>query len=64
MIAAVGLLLGVLAGLVFAPDVPLGLERYLPIAVVAEKVGYAQAAAFSTAFRQHFGVTPKYVRQR
>jgi small basic protein len=35
VIAALGLLLGVLAGLVFAPDVPLGLEPYLPIAVVA-----------------------------
>ncbi|EON24031.1 MULTISPECIES: small basic family protein [Nocardioides] len=35
MIAALGLLLGILAGLVFAPDVPLVLEPYLPIAVVA-----------------------------
>ncbi len=35
MIAALGLLLGVLAGLVFAPDVPQWLEPYLPIAVVA-----------------------------
>ena len=35
MIAALGLLLGILAGLVFAPDVPLLLEPYLPIAVVA-----------------------------
>ena len=35
MIAALGLLLGVLAGLVLAPDVPLGLQFYLPIAVVA-----------------------------
>lgn len=35
MIAALGLLLGVLAGLVLAPDVPLGLQPYLPIAVVA-----------------------------
>ena len=35
MIAAIGLLIGVVAGLVFAPDVPLELERYLPIAVVA-----------------------------
>lgn len=35
MIAVLGLLLGVLAGLVFAPDVPLTLEPYLPIAVVA-----------------------------
>ncbi len=35
MIAALGLLFGIVAGLVFAPDVPLGLQPYLPIAVVA-----------------------------
>ena len=35
MIAALGLLLGIIAGLVFAPDVPVGLQNYLPIAVVA-----------------------------
>ena len=35
MIAAIGLLLGVLVGLVLKPDVPLWLEPYLPIAVVA-----------------------------
>ena len=35
MIAALGLLIGILAGLVFAPDVPLSLQNYLPIAVVA-----------------------------
>lgn len=35
MIAAIGLLLGVVAGLVLAPEVPLGLQFYLPIAVVA-----------------------------
>ena len=35
MIAALGLLIGIIAGLVFAPDVPLGLQQYLPIAVVA-----------------------------
>lgn len=35
MIAAVGLLVGVVVGLLFSPDVPPGLERYLPIAVVA-----------------------------
>ena len=35
MIAAVGLLIGVVLGLVLRPDVPLGLEPYLPIAVVA-----------------------------
>ncbi len=35
MIAAIGLLLGVLAGLFLQPEVPLWLEPYLPIAVVA-----------------------------
>ncbi|WP_101524413.1 MULTISPECIES: small basic family protein [Nocardioides] len=35
MIAALGLLLGILAGLLLQPDIPLGLEPYLPIAVVA-----------------------------
>ena len=35
MIAAVGLLLGVLLGLVVHPTVPLWLQPYLPIAVVA-----------------------------
>ena len=29
------LLIGIIAGLVFAPDVPLALQNYLPIAVVA-----------------------------
>src|SRR5690606_24668503 len=35
VIAALGLLLGIIAGLVLAPDVPQGLQPYLPIAVVA-----------------------------
>ncbi len=35
MIAALGLLIGVVLGLVFTPDVPVGLDPYLPIAVVA-----------------------------
>ena len=35
MIAALGLLAGIVLGLVFSPDVPAGLEPYLPIAVVA-----------------------------
>ncbi len=39
-------------------------ETSLPIAVVADRVGYGQAAAFSTAFRQHFGITPRHVRLR
>src|SRR5215212_7968954 len=35
MIAALGLLLGVVLGLIFTPDVPAWLDPYLPIAVVA-----------------------------
>jgi small basic protein len=35
VIAALGLLAGVLLGLILQPDVPLGLQPYLPIAVVA-----------------------------
>ena len=35
MIAAIGLLLGVIAGLLLQPNVPIWLEPYLPIAVVA-----------------------------
>ncbi|WP_141013344.1 small basic family protein [Nocardioides sambongensis] len=35
MIAVLGLVLGIALGLVFQPDVPIGLEPYLPIAVVA-----------------------------
>lgn len=35
MIAIIGLLVGVVIGLVVKPDVPIGMEPYLPIAVVA-----------------------------
>jgi small basic protein len=35
VIAALGLLIGVVLGVIFQPDVPLWLEPYLPIAVVA-----------------------------
>jgi small basic protein len=35
VIAVLGLLVGVALGIFFQPDVPLGLEPYLPIAVVA-----------------------------
>jgi small basic protein len=35
VIAVLGLLVGILLGLLFQPDVPIGLEPYLPIAVVA-----------------------------
>jgi len=35
VIAALGLLFGIVLGLVLRPDVPLGIDPYLPIAVVA-----------------------------
>jgi small basic protein len=35
VIAALGLVVGVVLGLIFRPQVPTGLEPYLPIAVVA-----------------------------
>ena len=35
MIAALGLVLGIVLGLVLRPDVPVALDPYLPIAVVA-----------------------------
>jgi small basic protein len=35
VIAVFGLVIGVVAGLVLKPDVPIGFEPYLPIAVVA-----------------------------
>ena len=35
MIAGLGLLVGVVLGLVLKPEVPVGMEPYLPIAVVA-----------------------------
>ncbi|MFC6238568.1 small basic family protein [Longivirga aurantiaca] len=35
MIAAVGLLVGIILGVILQPDVPLWMQPYLPIAVVA-----------------------------
>ena len=35
MIAAIGLVIGVILGLVFDPVIPAGLQPYLPVAVVA-----------------------------
>ena len=35
MIAVLGLLVGIIAGVLLQPDVPVGLQPYLPIAVVA-----------------------------
>lgn len=35
MIAAIGLIIGIVLGLIFEPSVPVGMQPYLPIAVVA-----------------------------
>lgn len=35
MIALLGLVLGIVLGLIFQPDIPVALQPYLPIAVVA-----------------------------
>ena len=37
-------------------------ETVLPVSHVADAVGYTQTAAFSTAFRKRFGVTPRQAR--
>lgn len=37
-------------------------ERHMSVARVAEAVGYRQQTSFSTAFRRHFGVSPKDAR--
>lgn len=39
-------------------------EAHLPMAQVAESVGYRHPTSFATAFRRHFGVQPKQVRGR
>lgn len=35
MIAVVGLIVGIVLGLVFAPDVPVWMDAFLPVAVIA-----------------------------
>ncbi len=37
-------------------------ERRIPVARIAEAVGYAHQTSFATAFRRHFGVSPRDVR--
>jgi AraC-like DNA-binding protein len=37
-------------------------ERRMPVARVADAVGYAHQTTFATAFRRHFGVRPREVR--
>jgi transcriptional regulator GlxA family with amidase domain len=36
----------------------------LPIATVAHAVGFRHQASFTSAFRAHFGFTPRQARQR
>ena len=38
-------------------------DKSVPIALVAEQVGYTQSAAFSNAFRTRFGISPRQARQ-
>lgn len=53
MIALVGLVIGILAGLILEPTVPLWMEPYLPIAVIAalDAVVGATRALFEGVFR-------------
>jgi AraC-like DNA-binding protein len=37
-------------------------ERRMPVAQVAQAVGYSHQTSFATAFRRHFGLRPKEVR--
>jgi AraC-like DNA-binding protein len=37
-------------------------ERSLPVARIAESVGYSHQTSFATAFRRHFGMSPRDVR--
>ncbi|MBS3650212.1 helix-turn-helix transcriptional regulator [Pseudaminobacter sp. 19-2017] len=40
------------------------IDKQLPIAAVAHAVGFRHQASFTSAFRGHFGFTPKQARQR
>ena len=59
MIAIIGLLLGIVAGLVLQPDVPVVLQPYLPIAVVAalDTLAGGLRAAFDGVFDSHVFIT-------
>jgi AraC-like DNA-binding protein len=37
-------------------------ERHMPVAQIAENVGYSHQTSFATAFRRHFGLSPRNVR--
>ena len=39
------------------------LDTNLPIALVAEKVGFERQTSFATAFRRHFGFTPRNMKR-
>ncbi|MCT1429212.1 small basic family protein [Brachybacterium muris] len=59
MIAIIGLLLGVVIGVVVQPDVPVFLQPYLPIAVVAalDTLAGGLRAALDGAFDSHVFIT-------
>lgn len=59
MIAIIGLLLGVVIGIVVQPDVPVFLQPYLPIAVVAalDTLAGGLRAALDGAFDSHVFIT-------
>ncbi|WP_106506781.1 small basic family protein [Brachybacterium timonense] len=59
MIAIIGLLLGIVAGLVLQPDVPVVLQPYLPIAVVAalDTLAGGLRAALDGVFDSHVFIT-------
>lgn len=59
MIAIIGLLLGVIIGVVVQPDVPVFLQPYLPIAVVAalDTLAGGLRAALDGAFDAHVFIT-------
>lgn len=59
MIAIIGLVLGVVLGLVLQPDIPAGLQPYLPIAVVAalDTLAGGLRASLDNAFDSHVFIT-------
>lgn len=59
MIAIIGLLLGVIIGVAVQPDVPVFLQSYLPIAVVAalDTLAGGLRAALDGAFDSHVFIT-------
>ncbi|MFC0674784.1 small basic family protein [Brachybacterium hainanense] len=59
MIAIIGLALGIVLGLVLQPDVPVWMQPYLPIAVVAalDSLAGGLRAALQAAFDSHIFIT-------